>query len=276
METAWDRESATQYGVEMAMASPPPCTTASTVDGAIAVMEQIDRSLPARDGLACFNRMYLGVTRQVSARIEQSFFHNAEFMSALEVVFANYYFDAVNAMMTAPNAIPTAWRPLFGARARSDVYSIQYALAGMNAHINHDLPMALVRTCAQLNVSPENNGFHRDYQRVDTLLDAAELSVRHIFESGEVKKADRSVQTVIDLVDNWSITEARNMAWSTGLALWRCRGDTTVEDLIMSSLASAVSLSSRCLLTAPEREIQIPITAPCDRVRKSVGALIHG
>ena len=44
----------------------------------------------------------------------------------------------------------------------------------------------------------------------------------------------------------------------------------------MSSLASAVSLSSRCLLTAPEREIQIPITAPCDRVRKSVGALIHG
>ena len=60
----------------MAIAFPPPCTTASTVDGAIAVMEQIDRSLPARDGLACFNRMYLGVTRQVSARIEQGFFHN--------------------------------------------------------------------------------------------------------------------------------------------------------------------------------------------------------
>jgi hypothetical protein len=260
----------------MAMAFPPPCTTASTVDGAIAVMEQIDRSMPTRDGLACFNRMYLGVTRQVSARIEQGFFHNAEFMSALEVVFANSYFDAVNAMVASPDAIPTVWRPLFQARSRPDIYSIQFALAGMNAHINHDLPMALVRACTQLNTAPESGTNHRDYQRVNALLDAAEMSVRHIFESREVEKADRSVQTVLDLVDNWSITAARNMAWSTGLALWRCRGDTTVEDLIMSSLASAVSLSSRCLLTAPEREIHIPITAPCNRVMKSVGVLIHG
>jgi hypothetical protein len=276
MEIAWDSERATPYGVEMATAFPPPCTTASTLDGAIAVMEQIDRSLPARDGLACFNRMYLGVTRQVSARIEQGFFYDSEFMSSLEVVYANFYFDAVNAAMTTPDAVPTAWRPLFDTRARGDVYSIQYALAGMNAHINHDLPMALVRTCAQLSTAPESGTNHRDYHRVDVLLDAAELSVRHTFEVREVEKADRSVQTVIDLVDNWSITSARTMAWSTGLALWRCRGDTTVEDLIMSSLASTVSLSSRCLLTAPEREVQIPITAPCERLRKSVGALIHG
>ncbi len=261
---------------EMAMAFPQPCTTASTVDSAIAVMEQIDRSLPRQDGLACFNRMYLGVTRQVSARIEQGFFHDAEFMTALEVVYANIYFDAVNAMVTAPNAIPTAWRPLFKARSRTDIYSIQYALAGMNAHINHDLPMALVRTCTQLDTAPESGTNRRDYRRVDALLDAAELSVRHTFESSEVQKADRSVQTVIDLVDNWSIAAARNTAWSTGLALWRCRGDTTVEDLLMCSLSSSVSLSSRCLLTAPEREIHIPITAPCTRVWKSVNVLIHG
>ena len=81
---------------------------------------------------------------------------------------------------------------------------------------------------------------------------------------------------MIDLVDNWSIAAARNMAWTTGLALWRCRGDTTVEDLLMCSLSSSTSLSSRCLLTAPEREIHIPITSPCDRVMKSVNVLIHG
>jgi hypothetical protein len=260
----------------MAMTSPPLCTTASSVDAAIAVMEQIDRALSPRDGLACFNRMYLGITRQVSARIEQGFFHNADFMRALEVGYANIYFDAVNTMVTTPNAVPTAWRPLFEARSRSDIYSIQYAFAGMNAHINHDLPIALVRTCMQLDTAPGSGANHRDYQRVDALLDAAELSARHTFESGEVEKADRSVQTVIDLLDNWSITAARNMAWSTGLALWRCKGDTTVEDLIMSSLASAISLSSRCLLTAPEREIHIPITAPGSRMRKTVDVLIHG
>ena len=137
----------------------------------------------------------------MSARIEQGFFYDSEFMSSLEVVCANFYFDAVNAMMTTPDAVPTAWVP-FDTRARSDVYSIQYALAGMNAHINHDFPMALVRTCPQLSTAPENGTDHRDYHRVDVLLDAAELSLRHTFESGEVEKADRSVQTVIDLVDN--------------------------------------------------------------------------
>ena len=146
----------------------------------------------------------------------------------------------------------------------------------MNAHINHDLPIALVRTCTQLNTAPEAGSNHRDYQQVDALLDAAELSVRHFFEASEVQKADRTVQTVLDLVDNWSINAARDMAWATSLALWRCRGDTTVEDLLMNSLASTVSLSSNCLLTAPEREAHIPITAPCNRVWKSVGVLLKG
>ena len=260
----------------MAMAFPPPCTSAATVNDAIAVMEQIDRALPPRDGLASFNRMYLGVIRQVQARIEQNIFRNPEFMGTLEVVFANIYFDAVNAMVTTPNAIPTAWRPLFTARNRTDIYSIQFALAGMNAHINHDLPIALVRACTQQSTAPEAGTNHRDYQQVDALLDAAEMSVRHSFESREVLKADRTVQTVLDLVDNWSIKAARDMAWSTSLALWRCRGDTTVEDLLMNSLASTVSLSSNCLLTAPEREPHIPITAPCDRVWKSVGVLLRG
>ena len=106
MERSWDSGQPTQYGVEMATAFPPPCTTASTLDGAIGVMEQIDRSLPKRDGLACFNRMYLNVTRQVSARIEQGFFYDSEFMSSLEVVYANFYFDAVNAMFEMGTGYP--------------------------------------------------------------------------------------------------------------------------------------------------------------------------
>jgi len=31
---------------------------------------------------------------------------------------------------------------------------IQFALAGMNAHINHDLPVAIVSTCTELASSP--------------------------------------------------------------------------------------------------------------------------
>ena len=41
----------------------------ASMDEAIARMKQIDAALPAADGLACFNRMYLDVTQQVQAQV---------------------------------------------------------------------------------------------------------------------------------------------------------------------------------------------------------------
>jgi hypothetical protein len=98
----------------------------------------------------------------------------------------------------------------------------------MNAHINYDLPIALVRTCAQRATAPDDGTHHDDYQKVDTLLDASERSIRQSFESGAALRADRHAQMVLDLVGNWSITSARDVAWGTAEALWRSRGDATV------------------------------------------------
>jgi hypothetical protein len=36
-------------------------------------MEAIEAALPATDGLACFNRMYLQVTKQINTVLEQGF-----------------------------------------------------------------------------------------------------------------------------------------------------------------------------------------------------------
>jgi hypothetical protein len=51
------------------VALPVPGAPAVSVDGAIARMEAIGATLPAAGGLACFNRMYLDVTRQVNSRL---------------------------------------------------------------------------------------------------------------------------------------------------------------------------------------------------------------
>ena len=61
--------------------------------------------------------------------------------------------------------------------SRGGIEPVQFALAGMNAHINHDLPVAMVSTCAALGTSPEDPHL-ADYQKVDQLLDAAEQSIR--------------------------------------------------------------------------------------------------
>jgi hypothetical protein len=223
----------------------PPVTS---VGAAIERMQDVAAALPTSDGIACFNRMYLEVTEDVDRRLGQGFFADADFMQHLDVVFANMYFDAVAAMTGPLSAVPVAWQPLVSARSQPGIDAIQFAIAGMNAHNNHDLPIALVRACADLATSPEDGTHQSDYQKVDALLDAAEQSVRQSFESGAVRRDDRHVQAVLDLVGNWSINSARDVAWDTSVGLWRCRNVATVEDLLMSALARTVAMASRCLL----------------------------
>ena len=138
-------------------------------------MEAIAAALPAADGLACFNRMYLDVTRQVNSQLGQGFFADPAFMAPLDVAFANLYFAAADAAST-PAAVPLAWRPLAQRRMVAGIEPVQFALAGMNAHINHDLPVAVVSTCTALATAPDAGTHYADYQKVDHLLDAAEQS----------------------------------------------------------------------------------------------------
>jgi hypothetical protein len=226
------------------MSAPGPV---ASVSEAIVRMQQIESSLPPEDGVACFNRMYLDVTEQVDEQLSQGGFADASFASTLDVVFANLYFAAVDAA-GAGTAVPTAWKPLFDARGDSRIYPIQFALAGMNAHINHDLPAAVVQTCAQLATEPDAGSHHADYQKVDVILDRAEQSIRQSFESGEALATDRSAQTVIDLLGNWTINSARDVAWDTALVLWRCRQVATVEDLLLGGVAVTVATASHLLL----------------------------
>ena len=166
----------------MSGALPVPDAPVVSVAGAIARMEAVAAALPAADGLACFNRMYLDVTQQVNSQLGQGFFADPAFMTQLDVAFANLYFAAAGTAGT-PAAAPLAWRPLAEQRGVAGIEPVQFALAGMNAHINHDLPLAMVSTCTALATSPEAGPHFADYQKVDQLLDAAEQSVRESFES---------------------------------------------------------------------------------------------
>ena len=126
----------------------------TSVAGAITRMEAIAAALPAADGLACFNRMYLDVTRQVNSQLGQGFFADPAFMTHLDVAFANLYFAAAGTAGD-PAAVPLPWWPLVQRRAEAGIEPVQFALAGMSAHINHDLPVAMVSTCTALATSPE-------------------------------------------------------------------------------------------------------------------------
>jgi hypothetical protein len=229
----------------------PPIThePVTSVPEAIARMEAIGATLPAADGLACFNRMYLTVTRTVGADLGQGFFADPAFMTRLDVTFANLYFAAEQAA-GAPAAVPAAWRPLAELRDAPGIEPIQFALAGMNAHINHDLPLAVASTCAELGTTPSEGAHFADFQKVDALLDTAEENIRRSFETAVEQTADRHLRAVDNLVACWAINSARDLAWHNALVLWELRDDDVACGLFVDGLAGATALASQLLLTA--------------------------
>src|SRR5580693_5104188 len=227
----------------MSAALPAPDAPVVSVAAAIARMEAIAAALPAADGLACFNRMYLEVTQQVNSQLGQGFFADPAFMTQLDVAFANLYFAAASAAGT-PAAAPLAWRPLIEQRAVAGIEPVQFALAGMNAHINHDLPIAMVSTCTALATAPGAGPHFADYQKVDQLLDAAEQSVRQSLESAAELAVDRHLAAVASLVASWTINSARDLAWNNTLLLWEVHTDPVPRDLLCDSLAAATAAAS--------------------------------
>src|SRR5579859_2243894 len=257
----------------MPASQPTPQAPVTTVAEAVARMEAIGAAVPASDGLACFNRMYLQVTQTVGTDLGQGFFADPAFMTTLDVTFANLYFAAAQPVggpapggpapapgSPAPSgggaaggagaaAVPTAWRPLLEMRGAAGIEPIQFALAGMNAHINHDLPVAVVSTCTELGTAPSEGSHLADFQKVDALLDAAEGSIRRSFESELELAADHHLRAVNNLVACWAINSARDLAWRNALVLWELRGNAIARGLFLDGLASATALASRLLLT---------------------------
>ncbi len=233
----------------MAAGSPSPGAPVTSVAEAIARMEAIAAATPGSDGLACFNRMYLAVTQTVDSDLAQGFFADPGFMTTLDVAFANLYFAAVDAA-AEPATAPLAWRPLLEQLDTPGIEPIQFALAGMNAHINHDLPVAVITACAGLSTAPADGSHYADFQKVDQLLDTAEQSVRQSFESGPELAVDHHLQAVDNLVACWSINSARDVAWRNSLVLWTLRPDPAASALFLDGLAAATALASRLLLTA--------------------------
>ena len=50
---------------------------------------------------------------------------------------------------------------------------VQYAIAGMNSHIEHDLPIAVVDTCRARGLEPDD--LHQDYEAVNDVLAQVEV-----------------------------------------------------------------------------------------------------
>ena len=229
-------------------------TPVDRIEDVVARMTAIDEALLPADGISCFNKLYLEVTKSVQTAVGQTTFADPGFLTSLDVAFANLFFAALSAFEAGSPDTPHAWSPLFEARSSAVIAPIQFALAGMNAHINRDLPVALVDIFTAAGAAPsEESPQYADFERVNGLLAATEKQVKDQYLDGLARQLDAEFHGVDDVVATWSVAAARQAAWTNGEVLWHLRSVGPIERTYLTTLDRSVGFASRGLLISTGR-----------------------
>ena len=187
--------------------------TVSSIADVIATMQAIDRLLPGNDGLKWFNLLYLKVTQAVDGQPSPAW-KDAAWLVQLDVVFAGFYFRAGAGWLQDSADVPSSWKALFAARFQTGIDRIQFALAGINAHINHDLALALLQTDSELNLTPSLASHeHDDYERVNDLLEVVLPQALQFLATGIVGELAQDTGKIGRLLAIWNVRAARDLAW---------------------------------------------------------------
>jgi hypothetical protein len=227
------------------LAGPAP----TTIEEVVQRLTAVDAALPPGDGVGWFGKLYVAVTQDVGAAMIPGSFRDPDFILRLDLAFAGVFFDALRRSLASPPSPPKAWAPLFEARATPGIAPIQFALAGMNAHINRDLPIALVTTCEEAGVDLAEAAPQRaDFERVNGILAATEARVKQQFATGFVGLADEALGDVDDRIAMWDVGRARDAAWVQALTLWTLRTIPALQRDAMDTLDRVIGFAGRGLL----------------------------
>lgn len=229
--------------------------TPQSISDVIQIMQTIEATCSDGDGLKWFNGLYLSVTQAVQARVtitdptDQSRFTDPAWIAALDVAFARYYFAAIQSSLSGEST-PGCWQALFTVRNQTAIARIQFALAGMNAHINHDLLQAILGLCQSTSIAPQHRTTqYNDYtalnSTLDSLIEAAKMTL-HVRLLGD---ALPPVSALDDTLAAFSVAAAREAAWNNAELLWHLDSDAPpLAAALLDTLDGLTALAGKTML----------------------------
>lgn len=175
---------------------------------------------PQRVFLETYRRTTLAAARAV----EEARFEDPEWVERWDAAFADLYLAALDLDLASSPDVPRPWRLAFDAPA--SLPPLRHVLLGMNAHINYDLPQALLAVI-------DDDEFTdpvllarraRDHERIDDVL--AERVAAEDDELGALSArtlTDRLLQPFNRVGTKRFLREARRKVWHNTLELQRAR-----------------------------------------------------
>ena len=178
----------------------------------------------AGDQRQYFHATYQRTTVAVAEELKRGGFADPEWVERWDVVFADLYLDALGAALAGRE--PTRpWAIAFGAPA--GLPALRHVLLGMNAHINFDLPQALVAVITDEQFDDPALLVRReaDHKAIDTVLAsrvaAEDDELTAISGSGTL--LDRLLRPLNRLGTQRFLREAREKVWANAIALSQAR-----------------------------------------------------
>jgi hypothetical protein len=178
--------------------------------------EIIEWSKTTKSRCGYFAALYRMVTIRVKQQIERGYFDDGPRMERLDVLFANRYLTAFDRYAAGDR--PTAsWEYAFRVTRQWWPIVLQHLLLGMNAHINLDLGIAAARTVS----AAELGGLQNDFNKINDTLGALVANVKNQLAQiwMVLGLLNRSLGDVESTLINFSMTKARDQAWSVAQRL---------------------------------------------------------
>jgi hypothetical protein len=198
-----------------------PYRTLDDVVTGLAALEQA--ALANRDRRAIFLTVYGQMSREMQRLIGLGVFRNNDWVARYTVGFANIYREAYHAY-DAGQPVVKAWRIAFDAARAGAALVSQDLLLGINAHINHDLALALENVA----IDPDREDRLADHTAVNEVLrsltDAVSERISQLYAPG-LTVVDACAGTLDEDVSNFSLSIARENAWEAAVALANARSE---------------------------------------------------
>ena len=190
--------------------------------GIDAVAEQLQTTLAGMQARAdprrYFLAVYLRVTLAIRAELTAGGFRDPDWVDRWDAVFASLYLDAV-ARADRSEPVPGPWAVAFAADRQPPVRQV---LLGMNAHINYDMPQALLAVLPAAEFAdPERlAGRQADHRRIDAVLARRVTAEGDEAERlGRIGRTDRLLRPLNERATRRFLHEAREKVWTNAVRL---------------------------------------------------------
>jgi hypothetical protein len=198
-----------------------PAGDAADLAGVLAQMQaRLDALPPSLASRRHFLSTYRRTTAAVGSAIVGSLFEDPEWVERWDVAFAELYLEAHDADLSGRRP-PRPWRLAFS--AAPDLPELLHVLLGVNAHINYDLPQALLRVIGVADFADETlmDRRRRDHERIDRVLAERVSAEDDELPAGSL--TDRLLTPLNRLATKRFLREARRKVWHNTYELHAAR-----------------------------------------------------